>query len=292
MQNLQEYHRPKTVAQAIELLQRTSPKTVVLGGGTWLTGEGALGNLREVQAVVDIAELGLNVIETQPATDFTREPSLYVGAAVTLQTLVENELTGVNSANALHVIGEAAQAMAGLNIRNRATIAGAIATADSSSPLVTALLACDAEIITQVNDKAKTLQLAGFLDYRERILSEGVLITAVRMPLPDANARASYQAVGRTPRDYPIVCAVAKVTQLSRGQSATRVALGGVAPVPIRLMALEFAIDTKPEQDFLEAELTSVLAPITPQSDYLGSADYRKDMARVLVRRTVRATLA
>ena len=46
MQNLQEYHRPKTVAQAIELLQRTSPKTVVLGGGTWLTGEGALGNLR------------------------------------------------------------------------------------------------------------------------------------------------------------------------------------------------------------------------------------------------------
>ncbi len=291
MRNLQEYHRPKTVSEAVELLRRDDRKTVVLGGGTWLNGEGALGNLRDVQAVVDVAELGLNKIETRLVESGMRESTLHIGAAVTLQTLVTHELMGVQTTGALHVIGEAAQAMAGLNIRNRATIAGAIATADSSSPLVSALLACNAELITQVGDKVNTLQLAGFLDYRERILSEGALITEVRMPLPDEHVRASYHAVARTPRDYPIVCAVVKTTAVSGGLAATRVVVGGVAPNPIRLMALEAAIDTKLDPAFIETELNAAIAPLTPHSDYLGSADYRKEMARVLVRRALTATI-
>ncbi len=113
MRNLQEYHRPKTIGEALELLRRNSPKTVVLGGGTWLNGEGAIGHLREVQAVVDVAELGLAKIETSLVTSGMRESTLHVGAAVTLQTLVTHELMGAHTAHALHVIGEAAQAMAG-----------------------------------------------------------------------------------------------------------------------------------------------------------------------------------
>jgi len=291
LMNLSEYHRPQTVEEAIELLQRKAPKTVVLGGGTWLNGEGALGNLREVQAVVDIADLGLNKIEIQPATDMMREPTLVIGAAVSLQALVEHESTGVRSTQPLHVIGESAQAMAGLNIRNRATIAGAVATADSSSPLVAALLACDAELVTKVGDKTKVLPLPGFLGYHDQVLAEGALITEVRVPMPYV-AQAYYHAVARTPRDYPAVCVVLRAARRNSGPSAARVAVGGIASFPIRLNAVEFAIDTKPEIDFVEAELHKALAPITPPNDYLGSAEYRKEMAAVLVRRAVRQVLA
>lgn len=290
LMNLSEYHRPQTIEDAIALLQRKAPKTVVLGGGTWLNGEGALGNLREVQAVVDIADLGLNKIEIEPATDMMREPTLVIGAAVSLQALVEHEATGVRSTQPLHVIGEAAQAMAGLNIRNRATIAGAVATADSSSPLVAALLACDAELVTKVGDKTKVLPLPGFLGYHDQVLAEGALITEVRVPMPYV-AQAYYHAVARTPRDYPAVCVALRAARRNSGPSAARVAVGGIGPFPIRLNAVEFAIDTKPEIDFVEAELTKALAPINPPNDYLGSAEYRKEMAAVLLRRAVRQAI-
>ncbi len=137
MQNIKEYHRPQGLADAVALLQRQDTKTVALGGGTWLMGEGP----RDVEAVVDIVNLGLNKI-------IVEDNLVRIGSGVTHQHLVEHDLVGKAAASALHIIGETAEAMSGLNIRNRATIAGAIVTADSSSPLVTALLACDAEVVT------------------------------------------------------------------------------------------------------------------------------------------------
>ena len=68
-------------------------------------------------------------------------------------------------------------------------------------------------------------------------------------------------------------------------------AVGGIAPFPIRLNAVELSIATTPDIDFVEAELNKALAPIIPPQDYLGSADYRKKMAAVLVRRAVRQVL-
>lgn len=67
----------------------------------------------------------------------------------------------------------------------------------------------------------------------------------------------------------------------------TRIAVGGVAPNPLRLAALETALDTNAQADFIDAELDRAVAALNPPSDYLGTAAYRQDMARVLVRRSI-----
>jgi len=289
MLNLKEYHRPKDVAEAVALLQRKQTRTVVLGGGTWLASEA----LCDVEAVVDIADLGLNRIVAEGNL-------VRIGAAVTHQQLVESELL---RASALRVIGQTAHAMSGLNIRNRATIAGAIVTADAASPLVTALLACEAEVVLagakdktkQSNDLSdfwKVVPLAGFLAYRRQILDEGTLITEVRMPLPSPDTRSHYACVARTPRDYPIVCAVAAFAMKDGIAGHVRIAVGGVAATPIRLSRLEFGLEKKPLADWLDSELDAQMALINPLSDSLGSAEYRKEMARVLVRRAILAIAA
>lgn len=287
MLNVKEYHRPQGLMEAIALLKRKTLKTVVLAGGTWLVGEAP----REVEAVVDIALLGLNKIVAEGNM-------LRIGAAVTHQALVESEHTGLHAASALHVIGEAAQAMSGLNIRNRATIAGAIVTTDSSSPLVTALLACDAEVVVAgAQDKSKTIQepsdfwkvvpLAGFLSYRHQVLDEGTLITEIRLPIPSADTRARYERVARTPKDYPIVCAVASLAMKDGIAGNVRVALGGVAPAPIRLSRLEFGLEKKKLVDWYESEMDAQMQMIHPGGDWRASAEYRREMARVLVKRAV-----
>ncbi len=286
MLNLKEYHRPKDLTEAVALLQRKQPRTVVLNGGTWLVGEAP----RDVEAVVDIADLGLNRILVEGNL-------VRIGAAVTHQQLVESEQL---RASALRVISETAQAMSGLNIRNRATIGGAIVTADAASPLVTALLACDAEVaIAGAKDKTKqaddprdfwkVLPLAGFLAYRRQILDEGTLITEVRMPLPSPDTRSHYARVARTPRDYPIVCAVAAFAMKDGIAGHVRIAIGGVAATPIRLSRLEFGLEKKRLADWLDGEMEAQMALLDPPGDWLGSAEYRKEMARVLVRRAILA---
>jgi carbon-monoxide dehydrogenase medium subunit len=286
MLNLKEYHRPKDLTEAVALLQRKQPRTVVLNGGTWLVGEAP----RDVEAVVDIADLGLNRILVEGNL-------VRIGAAVTNQQLVESEQLRTS---ALRVISETAQAMSGLNIRNRATIGGAIVTADAASPLVTALLACDAEVvIAGAKDKTKqaddprdfwkVLPLAGFLAYRRQILDEGTLITEVRMPLPSPDTRSHYARVARTPRDYPIVCAVAAFAMKDGIAGHVRIAIGGVAATPIRLSRLEFGLEKKRLADWLDGEMEAQMALLDPPGDWLGSAEYRKEMARVLVRRAILA---
>jgi CO/xanthine dehydrogenase FAD-binding subunit len=286
MLNLKEYHRPKDLTEAVALLQRKQPRTVVLSGGTWLVGEAP----RDVEAVVDIADLGLNRILVEGNL-------VRIGAAVTHQQLVESEQLRTS---ALRVISETAQAMSGLNIRNRATIGGAIVTADAASPLVTALLACDAEVVIagakdktkQADDPSdfwKVLPLAGFLAYRRQILDEGTLITEVRMPLPSPDTRSHYARVARTPRDYPIVCAVAAFAMKDGIAGHVRIAIGGVAATPIRLSRLEFGLEKKRLADWLDGEMEAQMALLDPPGDWLGSAEYRKEMARVLVRRAILA---
>ncbi|MBO9344169.1 MAG: FAD binding domain-containing protein [Chloroflexi bacterium] len=286
MLNLKEYHRPKDLTEAVALLQRKQPRTVVLSGGTWLVGEAP----RDVEAVVDIADLGLNRILVEGNL-------VRIGAAVTHQQLVESEQLRTS---ALRVISETAQAMSGLNIRNRATIGGAIVTADAASPLVTALLACDAEVVIagakdktkQADDPSdfwKVLPLAGFLAYRRQILDEGTLITEVRMPLPSPDTRSHYARVARTPRDYPIVCAVAAFAMKDGIAGHVRIAVGGVAATPIRLSRLEFGLEKKRLADWLDREMEAQMALLDPPGDWLGSAEYRKEMARVLVRRAILA---
>ena len=272
---------------AIALLQRKETRTVVLGGGTWLMGDGP----RDIEAVVDIAQLGLNKITPENSM-------LRIGAGATHQQLVESELVGKGAPNALRILGETAEAMSGLNIRNRATLAGAIVTADASSPLVTALLACDADVVLAgTKDKTKEVQaptdffkvlpLSGFLSYRQQLLGEGTLITEVRLPIPSVDTYSSYARVARTPKDYPIVCAAAALAMKDGIAGNVRVSVGGVAATPIRLTRLELGVEKKKLADWFARELDAALQDISPKGDWLGSADYRKEMARVLVKRVV-----
>ena len=291
MHNIKEYHQPRSVPDAVALLQRTGTKTVMLGGGTWLTGEGT----SDIEAVVDVAGLGLDKILTETT-------QVRIGAAATHQHLLTHEVLGKAARSPLNIIGQAAEAMSGLNIRNRATIAGAVVTADPSSPLATVLLACEAEIVVAgTRDNRKTQQgpddfyrvlpLAGFLSYRQQVLAEGLLITEVRVPVPTGGVQASYTRVARTPKDYPIVCVAALLSAADGIANKVRIAVGGIAPTPIRLNHLEFALEQKSITEWLDTALDTTLSEIQPKGDWRGSAEYRQDMTRVLVRRSIMGML-
>ncbi len=293
-----EYHRPSSTDEAMSLLRRATPHTAVLAGGTWLNGE----TPRDVEAVIDISALGLDAIQSEDAP-----PLLRIGAAVTLQRLVETfspdptlraassrtgspdptPLADYCATPGLAVLSVAAHAMAALNIRNRASLGGALVTADSSSPLVTALLACDAVLLIRT-DEERMVSLSAFLSYREQIMKQSALITQFMLPVPRADVHSAYDRVARTPKDYPIVCAVARCAVKDGIAGTVRLAVGGAAAVPIRLHALENALEKKNVASYLDGAIDDALRTLRAPDNWLGSAEYRLAMARVLSRRVIR----
>lgn len=216
-----EYHRPQALDQALALLSRETPPTIPLGGGTVISQMGGPG-----VAVVDLQALGLNTLETvgviprgyPVASDVGVIPRGYLiaGATVTLEQLYQHP-------DLPAALKEAIRLEATLNLRNMASVAGAVVTGDGLSPYLTVLLALDARLLWQPGDEAITIG-----DYLalKHTLRPGRLLTQISLPL---QPKVQFAAVGRSPLDRPMLSVA--VARWPSGR--TRVAVGGEAPAPV-----------------------------------------------------------
>ena len=241
-----EYHRPKSVQEALSLLARQQPPGYPLGGGTVLNR-----GMDAQVAVVDLQALGLGTVSR-------KGNQLHIGATVTLQGLLD--FTGLPGE-----VYKTIELEATYNLRQMATIAGKLVTANGRSPFVTAMLALDARIeLQELEVKPEQVKVGDWLPLRD-ISKPGKLITMVSIPL---NVRFAYDYVARTPADQPIVCAA--VAQWGSGR--TRLVLGGWGAAPI------LAMDGPSAEGI---EIAGRNAYHGAEDDW-ASAEYRQAMADVL----------
>ena len=242
------YHRPKTLDEALTLL--TQPNTLPLGGGTLLSKPTS----DPVQAV-DLQLLGLDSLNKSGN-------NLELGATLTLQTLLESE-------HCPEALKTALKLEAPLNIRNTATVAGALVSSDGRSTFACILQAVDAKVIVSSKQKAEeTINIGEFLPLRE---IKGALITSITIPL---NIKLAFEYVARTPSDKPIVCAA--LAQWNSGR--LRLAVGGYGKNP--MLAMD-GTETE-DSDGLETAARNAFHEAT--DDY-ASAEYRMDVASTLAKR-------
>lgn len=241
-----EYHRPKNLGEAFDLLGRVSPVTVPLGGGTTLSQ-----NARDDVAVVDLQALALDQLEIQGN-------SFRIGAAVTLQQLLE-------SSDIPLALKDAIRLEATLNTRNSATVAGKLVTCDGSSPFGTVLLAMDTRLVWLPGEIE--LALGDWLPLRS-VTKPGRLIAQLVCP---KQTDVRFAAIGRTPQDRPLVCAA--VATWSSGR--TRVALGSVGYAP--LLAMDGT-----DRNGAESAAENAYSQL---HTYLTSNEYLKEITRKLVNR-------
>ncbi len=239
-----EYHRPRTLEEALQRLAQ--PNTLPLGGGTKINSPA-------------FKDRDFAVVDLQALEDLKRISrsgyTLDIGAAATLQALLE-------SADAPTALQQAIRQEASLNIRNAATVAGTLVSADGRSPFATAMLALDAKI-TVISEQSSVISLAEYWALRP-----AGLISLVSIPL---NVKLAYEQVARTPQDAPIVCAA--LSQWKGGR--TRLALGGHGAHP------RLAMDGT-EADGLEAAAQNAFHEA---NDPWASAEYRMEVAAVLAKR-------
>ncbi len=254
-----EYHRPETIETALTLLNRPSPVTLPLGGGSVLSQP--LAHLRTpmVQpetpfAVVDIQALGLDQIGQSGR-------NLTAGAAVRLESLLQEPAVP-------EALRQALRLEASANLRNIMTLAGALVSSDGRSPLATVLLALDADLAgVGLNNKEVTWGLGDFLPLRAEVL-RGRLITSVTFSL---QARCAYCYSARTPADRPIIAAALAAWPSGR----VRLVLGGFGPQPMLVL-------DGPEPGGLEIAARNAFAYA---GDEWATAEYRSATAAELTSR-------
>lgn len=209
---LNEYHKPATIAEAIQLLGRTESRLVPLAGGSRLVGDLETRTRRDVDGVVDLSGLDLSYIHAQ-------DDELHVGAMTTISDLIAHP---VAADLADGILRRTARYEGPVNLRNAATLGGLIAAAEADSELYAALLALGASVVYDGGPHPQPLsQRTG-----RGVGGEGLLITEIRIPIRPLTG--GHARIARTPMDRPIVAAVAVM-----GEGIERVLLCGVAARPI-----------------------------------------------------------
>lgn len=208
---INEYFRPQSVAEAVQLLRRTDVQLRPLAGGSHLVGALETRAVSDVDGVVDLAGLELHRIL---ATDNL----LRLGATATLSHVGSHPVAGIVAGG---ILRRTAQYEGPVNLRNAATVGGVVAGAEMDSEFYAALLALDASVIVSDGEREIVTPLNAFV-----IPSSHHLITAVTLPIRALSS--GHARIARTPSDRCIVAAVAVV-----GDGVARVALCGVGDRPL-----------------------------------------------------------
>jgi carbon-monoxide dehydrogenase medium subunit len=242
-----DYVRAGSMEEALDAL--ATPDAKLLAGGQSLLPAMKL-RIARPSVLVDIGGLGLSGIEE-------RNGDLVIGA---LTTWSELERSGARPA--FRAIAECAAGIGDLQVRNRGTIGGGLAHADPAADMPAVAIALGARLVVRSVAGERTLDAAALaMGPFMTSLSEGELITDVRIPVPEEGSGSAYVAVEHPASGFALAGAAALVN----ADGSTRVAVTGVAAAPFLL-----------EGELDDAEL---------YGDRFAPVEYRRQLTRTLIDR-------
>jgi CO/xanthine dehydrogenase FAD-binding subunit len=264
-----DYVKCSDLKQAFDVL-KTNEHAYPLAGGTDLM-VGMRGGKFAPRLLVDIKGLEeLKVLKED-------NDGITIGAAVTLNQIALFEPIVKNAAP----LAEGAHSVGSYPIRNRATLAGNLCNASPAADTAAPLYSLGAVIKLIGPDQQRSMPIEEFfLGPGKTALQKGELVQAILIPKPYPAGKGVYLKASRTGSVDLSTVGVA----LQNWDGKVRIAVGAVAPTPVRALAVEKAINEGGEKDWAKAAKL-VQEDISPITDLRGSREYRYHIAEVLVRR-------
>jgi carbon-monoxide dehydrogenase medium subunit len=271
--------RPKSVDEALALLQAHADETKILAGGQSLV---PLMNFRLAQPRNLIDLNGVRGLDEIKLSDRT----LSLGAMVR-QRDVERSPAIVER---LPILREAIEQVAHPAIRNRGTVGGSLVHADPSAELPLLAVALDATFHLRSARASRSVAARDFYQgYLITDIAPDELLVEIDFKLPPPACGWCCTEIARRHGDFALV-AVAVLLGCGRdgGIDFARVALGGVGPAPLRAAAAEEALSgNRPEAETFRRAAEAAAQEVDPPADIHASAGYRRHLTAVLVRRAL-----
>lgn len=275
------FHAPASIDEAVALLSDPKDAARPIAGGTDLVVQMKEARTRFPYPAA-IISLG-RIAEIQEIT-FDTGTGLTIGAGVTMTDVATSPLIRRH----YPALAEGAGVVGSLQTMNMATIGGNVCNAAPSADTAPPLLVFTAEAVIAGPNGRRTVPLESFFrGPGATALEPGELLTALRLPAPPPNTSSAYQR--HTPRkqmDIAVVGVAAVLTVDGTRITRARIALGAVAPTPIRAREAEASLEGREAGEAAFAEAAEAAArECSPIDDLRGSAEFRRHLVRVMTGR-------
>lgn len=272
-----EASMPRSLEEALDALREEGAQ--VLAGGTDL-----LNNIKTNTAmpgrlvyILGIADLDFIAVDAH---------CLSIGAAARLSEIEQNRQV----VSRYPALGEAINVIGGTQIRNMATLAGNICNASPGADTPPILLALDAEVEISTLDgcaevRHNRLPIGGFFTGpKKTVLKRGQMVRSVILSLPGKHCGSAFRRLARVSLDIAKINCAAFIKREGDRIREARVALGSVAPTPLRAPSVEGALEgQKYSERLINQAAELVRGDITPIDDVRSTAGYRIRIASLLV---------
>jgi len=281
-----EYHAPTSVAEALDQLSLYTENARVFAGGTDLFVS------MKKREVVPEHLINLNGIDELKNTHYHEAEGLRIGALVTMGELERSKIVKEK----FPILWDAVNVMATPQIRNLGTIGGNLCSAIPSADTAPPLLALSAMVTIVGSAGERTMLVEEFSrGPGESDLAPDEILKEILIPAPPANSGGAYfKLMRRHAQDLALVGVATNLRLDEDGQlcQEARIALGAVAPTPIRALKAEAVLKGRNINDDLAAEAGGVASEeARPITDIRASGEYRREMVGVLTKRAIMTAL-
>jgi aerobic carbon-monoxide dehydrogenase medium subunit len=278
-----EYSSPKTLSEAISLLQQHGPDAKVLAGGQSLIP------LMKLRMAAPTHLIDLNGIRD---LSYIRESDGYltIGALTRESELDSSDLIRKK----YPIIADTAAVIADPLVRNMATVGGNLAHADPANDHPATMLALGTEVVATGPKGTRKIPLTDFFTgLFTTALSPDEILTELRIPAPPPRSGGAYLKVERKVGDFAAAAVAVQVTL--EGDTIRRAGIGltNVGTTPIKATRAEKALVGKTaDEKTIEEAARLASTEADPNDDLRGSAEYKRDLVRVLTARALRLAIS
>ncbi len=275
------YHDPKTAAEAAALLGQLENARVLAGGQSLMP----MMNFRYVMPdhIVDINGIGeLSYIRNIGG-------NLSFGALTRQREIEFSEEVKA----ACPIITEALSWVGHRQTRNRGTIGGSVCHMDPSAELVAVTALLDGTLTAKSKDGDRKISMADFAQgFMSTALTDGEMLTDITVPLWPKGHGYAYEEFARRHGDFAIAASGCLVEVVNGSIKRASIVVSGVRPNPVRLTAAEKALVGQKPGDKIAEEVAAEAGKIDAMEDAYVTADYRKHLGQVMVKRALKRAFA
>lgn len=273
-----DFVKPGTLKELLDLKKERKEKCLILAGGTNLyvylkDRKFTEGTIADIMGIEDLK--GLRV----------KDGYLEIGSCEKMITLLESKVLR----DTLPMISEALKAFANPLVRNMATVGGNIADSSPIADMAPPLLVLKADVLVADSDGSRSIPIDEFfVGPGKTSMKNTEVITAIRIPIPKKGCGKLTKLGLRKGTSCSVTSVAVWMETENKKIADIRIAMGGVAPKPLRVKKTEEAFrGADLDMAVIAAQAENVKKEITPISDVRGSAEYRLGVSANMLTRTV-----
>lgn len=277
-----EYYPTKTVEEACSLISQYSEEGKILAGGQSLI------TLLRQKLISPLYLIDIKGISNLDYIKFDAKKGLRMGALTTHRSIEKSSVIQEK----YNVLSEMEKSVASVQTRNWGTIGGNLCSADPIGDPAPSLIALNAKLKIVSSRGERIIPLEEFFtDYFTTVLEPDEIVTEIQLPPPAPHTGVIYMKFSTIEAGIKIVSTSVSVT-IDPGTMTckdARIVMSAVAPVPFNAKKARELLMGKKINDLLIEEAAQLASEETnPTSDVHATAEYRREIAKVLVRRATK----